>query len=399
MRMLKSARPALAACLAASCLFSPRAARGEEADQGLDFKYMYYWDRNDVWNHTPALRYFKKIASAWKLQWNQEFDVVSGASRRLGAWNVGRSAGHDSVLDAITAASKREVRHSEQATVAYARQGRAASASFYFSDENDYRSYSPAVSGSWDFNRRNTTLSGGLALFFDELRPQGGFAGLGGKRKIVSASLGLTQLLTPLSLVSFSVQPIFSSGLLGHPYNPVITSSGNPVVENLPPHKLSAAFTATLVQGFHLAGRLGSIHLEARHYRDDWDLVSNTADLQWYQYFADGAFVRLRVRGYDQGAAAFARNSYQGNEIYRSPDIRYYAFSSLLAGVKVGSNFPESWQDSPWLPDRWDLSYDHGIRDTKGELDGEHPFYHYQLFTPEENYAQGTLMAGLGFDF
>lgn len=401
--MLRAARALSVPAVAAAAIVglvglcgSP--ARASDSDHGLDFKYLYFWDRNDVWNHTPAIAYFKKIAASWKLQWNQEFDFVSGASRRLGVWNVGQAAGHDKTLDAITAASKREMRHSEQATATYARQGRVASGSFYFSDENDYRSYSPAVSGSWDFNQRNTTLSGGVSAFFDELRPRGNFAGLGGDRRIVSVSVGLTQLLTPLSLFSFSINPIHSSGVLGHPYNPAVDTGGKYLDEKLPPHKLSAALTGTFVQGFHLMGRLGSLHVEARHYRDDWELVSNTADVQWYQYFADGAFVRLRARGYAQDDAGFAKAAYVGDEVYRSPDIRYYAFSSLTLGIKIGAEFPEKWQDVPWLPHRWDLSYDHGMRDTPGELDGVHPFEHYQLFSPDEDYMQGALMAGLSFD-
>jgi hypothetical protein len=387
-----------AAALAALALLSPLSARAQEAESGLDMKYMYYWDRNGVWNHTPAFAFFKKISAAWKLQWNQEFDYVSGASRRLGLRNIGRLADHDLQLDGISGASQREMRHSEQATAAYADQGRTASASFYFSDENDYRSYSPSVSGSWDFNQRNTTVSGGLALFFDELSPRGSFSGLGGSRRIVSVNVGVTQLLTPLSLVSVTVQPIYSSGKLGHPYNPAFADSGRLLSEELPGHKLSAALTATWVQGFHLAGRLGSAHLEYRFYRDDWDLDSHTADIQWYQYLTETAWVRMRIRGYSQGAAGFAKTPYRGDEVYRSPDIRYFQFASATFGVKAGSAFPESWQDSPYLPDRWDLGYDHGIRDTKGELDGVHPYDHYQLFSPTKYYMQGTFMAGLGFD-
>ena len=84
----------------------------------------------------------------------------------------------------------------------------------------------------------------------------------------------------------------------------------------------------------------------------------------------EGTYVRLRARGYQQDAAAFAKEAYAGNEVYRTPDIRFYAFSSLTVGLKIGSVFPESWGESGWLPDRWDLGYDHGVRDTKGEDDG-----------------------------
>jgi hypothetical protein len=377
---------------------APAVPAAAETDHGLDFKYMYYWDRNGAWNHTPAFAYFRKVASHWKLQWDQELDAVSGASRRLGLRNIGRLADHDQLLDGVTGASKREIRHSEQATLAYAKEGSAASASFYFSDENDYRSYSPSVSASRDFNDRNTTLGGSAAMFFDEMRPTGPFVGMGGKREILSLTGTVAQVLTPLSLGGLTVNVIHSSGFLGHPYNPVITDSGNMVTEHLPDRKTGYSLSGQFIQGFHLGERLGNVRLDVRHYRDDWKLVSNTADIQWYQYVAEGTYLRLRARGYRQGTAAFAKDAYDGGERYRTPDIRYYPFSSLTLGLKVGSVFPESWGGSALLPDRWDLSYDHGLRDTKGEDDGITPAYRYQLFPKDQYYMQGTLMAGLAFD-
>jgi hypothetical protein len=399
MRMLKPHRPLAAALLALVTLTLPRLARAQESDQGVDFKYMYYWDKNKVWNHTPALSFFRKVAAAWKLQYDQEVDYVSGASRRLGLRNIGRLAGNDLKLDGLSGASRREIRHSEQATATWlGAEGRTASGSLYFSDENDYTSISPSLSGSMDFNERNTTLGASAAVFFDDMHPQGPFHGLGGSRRIVSLGATLAQLLSPLTLAGLTVNVIHSGGFLGHPYDPVITDSGNAVLENLPDRKTAYALSGQLIQGFHVGERLGSLHLDARWYRDDWKLQSGTLDVQWYQYLREGTYVRLRARGYAQGAAAFARGAYAGDEAYRTPDLRYYAFSSLLAGLKVGSTFPESWGASAWLPDRWDLSYDHGIRDTKGEDDGVSPMFHTQVFPKDEYYQQGTFMLGLAFD-
>ena len=396
--MLIPKRLVTALCLIAAAAMPPSPRAESASNQGVDLKYMYYWDRNGVWNHTPALAYFRKLAAAWRFQWDQEFDMVSGASRRLGLRNIGRLADNDLDLDAVTGASRREIRHSEQASLAFSRQGRQASASFYFSDENDYRSYSPSLSGSQDFNDRNTTLGASAAMFFDDMHPTGPFRGMGGKRDILSLSATAAQVLTPLALAGITVNVLHSSGFLGHPYNPVITSQGVLVLENLPGNKTGIALSGQIIQGFHIGQKLGSLRLEARHYRDDWKLVSNTADLQWYQYLREGTYLRLRARAYRQGAAAFAKDAYDGGESYRSPDIRYYAFSSLTLGLKLGSGFPESWGDSPLLPDRWDIGYDHGLRDTHGEEDGIHPTYHYQLFPVDQTYVQGTLMMGLSFD-
>jgi hypothetical protein len=396
--LIPRGRRALAVCLAVVTLMLPSALRAQEGEQGLDFKYMYYWDKNQVWNHTPALSFFRKLTSAWKLQYDQELDYVSGASRRLGLWNIGRLGDNDKKLDGISGASRREIRHSEQLTGAYSQAGHAASASFYFSDENDYTSYSPSVSGSLDLNDRNTTLGASAAVFLDDMHPTGPFTGLGGSRRIVSLGTTLSQTLTPLTLAGVTVNLVHSSGFLGHPYTPVITSKGDLILENLPDRKTAWALSGQLIQGFRLGGKLGSFHLDTRWYSDDWKLHSGTADLQWYQYLNEGTFVRLRARGYNQSAAAFARPAYAGDELYRTGDIRYYAFSSILAGLKIGSTFPENWAAKAWLPHRWDLSYDHGVRSTKGEDDGVTPMFHTQVFPVGERYQEGTFMLGLSFD-
>src|SRR5690606_40002771 len=80
-----------ALCMALCALAAaPPAEAASDSDQGLDFKYMYYWDRNGVWNHTPAFGFFRKLSSLWTIKWDQEFDAVTGASRRLGLRNIGR---------------------------------------------------------------------------------------------------------------------------------------------------------------------------------------------------------------------------------------------------------------------------------------------------------------------
>ena len=388
-------KPRAVLCLLA---LAASAARAQPEGDKLDLKYMYYWDRNGVWNHTPAISLWKSLSRTLSLRWNQEMDLVSGASRRLGMRNIGREGDNQLVLDGISGASKREVRHSEQAALHFAEEGRTATASFYFSQETDYTSYAPAVAASWDFHQRNTTLGAGLELFFDELHPVGPFADLGGTRRLTSGTVSLTQVVTRTSLAALTANLIHSTGVLGHPYNPVILANGSLLLERLPAGKLSAALGAQWIQGFHLAGRLGSLRLESRYYRDTWELASGTADLQWYQYLAGQTYVRLRARGYMQGAAAFYREAYAGDEAYHTADLRYAAFSSLTLGFKLGSTFPDSWLDTPLLPDGWDISYDHGMRDTRGEETRATPFYHYQLFASDEYYLQGTLMAGIRFD-
>lgn len=262
----------------------------------------------------------------------------------------------------------------------------------YGSTEDDYHSISPAISGSWDFAERNTTLSWAGAWFFDRMEPQGVWATMGGGDKFVqSYTLGLAQTLTPLTLVGITANGIRTTGHIGHPYTPVSTRDSGMIAEALPEAKNALAMSGQLIQGWLVGERLGSINAEYRWYTDSWDLRSQTLTLQVSQHLSEATVLRLQGRYYTQTGAAFAQTDlYQGSEAYRTADIRFHRFQSWMAGLKVSSEFPDAWEG--WLPRRWNLSYDHLVRDTPGN-----PLL-YQLYDADAWYQQGTARVGLGWD-
>lgn len=391
--------------LASGCLallLSAPPGRAETGGNSLEFKNEVFWDRNGVWNVTPAFVLRKLLTRNWSLAWEQELDVVSGASRQIGADKVGPFGGRD--LDGISGASKVEVRHSENPVLAYADgKGLVASASFYFSREDDYVSRAPAVSLAMDFNERNTTVGLGYADFFDTFRPQGAFAGQGGEKRIRAGSATLAQSLTPLTLAGVTATYVDSRGYLGHPYNPPIDATGTLLTEVVPGSKRAGAISLQLVQGYLLGERLGSVNLDGRRYQDTWGVKSSTVDLKICQYLRDGLYVRLRGRYYRQTGAAFAKDVYTGDEAYRTADVRWYPFSSYLVGAKLSGAFPDAWEEAAFLPDRWDVKYDHMLRDTRGDpeggLPGEPRRTRYQQYGPDQQYLQGVFMLGLAYGF
>ncbi len=403
------------------CFGVVNSPRAEDTPNRIDFKYMYYSDKNGVLNHTPTFNWMKRLSHDWTFQWGQEFDVVSGASRRLGANLTGKLGNHgvdavsgasqrkvtgkpfanpwkDPAFDAVSGASQSEFRHSENPSITYSKQGHVYTAGIYFSDESDYRSYVPSLSIAHDFNDRNTTLSASGSWFFDDFHPQGAFSGQGGSKQIQSLTLSGTQVFSQLTLVSLTVGGIYSQGYLGHPYLPIQVDSGLLIEENVPDHKTSWTLSGQLIQGYHMGEVMGSIHLDMRHYLDTWAMSANDADLQWYQYFGDDKYLRLRARIYQQSVTAFYKDRYSGNERYRSADIRFSAFTSLTLGAKVSLPLSEDWLDHAWLPDHLDLSYDYGMRNTRGDQGTSQPYLHYQLFPHSEFYSEGTFMLGLTFD-
>lgn len=363
-------------------------------------KHEYFWDRNKVWNHTPVFDLVLALSRKWSLAWEQELDIVTGASRRIGADKVGQFG--DRELDAVSGASKIEVRHSEAPSLTYSHGGNIFTGGLYYSRENDYTSVSPSGSVSMDFFDRNSTLGFSYGEFIDKFNPTGAFAGQGGNKRIRSLGGSVAQSLTSLTLIAFNASYITSWGYLGHPYNPPMDSSGAFMLERVPDRKQAGAVSGQIVQGYHLGDLLGSINLDYRRYQDNWGLKSNTLDVKVSQYFTEGAYFRLRGRYYKQTGTAFAKPVYTGAEDYRSADIRFFPFASWLVGAKVSTAFPDSWGESGFLPDRWDLKFDYMIRDTRGDnanpADGQPRSKLYQLYGPDQEYLQGVIMAGLVFN-
>lgn len=376
----------------------PSAASG--TGSSLELKDEYFWDKNKVWNQTPAFSLTQALSNIWTLGWEQEFDFVTGASRRLGMDKVGLTGDRD--IDQVSGASKVEMRHSENPSLTYSDQGRVATGSLYYSRENDYTSISPAASLAFDFNERNTTLGINYAEFFDNFKPTGAFAGQGGTKRITSVGATLAQTLTPLTLVGLTGTWNHSWGFLGHPYNPPMNIQGQMMLESVPNQKQGGALSGQIVQGFRLGDRLGSLNLDYRRYQDSWGLKSNTVDAKLSQYFTETAYVRFRVRYYNQTGAAFAKDFYTGDEVYRTADIRWFPFTNWLGGIKLSAAFPEAWGQSLFLPDRWDIKFDYTLRDTRGDKvaqgQDQPRSIRYQLYDPSEEYTQGVIMAGLVFD-
>ncbi len=403
MRLLKPSpiRARICAAVAAGAVaFAALPTQAAATGSRLELKHEYFWDKNKVWNQTPAFSLSQALSRVWSLGWEQEFDVVSGASRRIGLEKVGQTG--DREIDAVSSASKVELRHSENPSLTYSNEGTVVSASLYSSREDDYVSLSPAGSVAFDFNERNTTIGASYAEFFDSFEPRGYFAGQGGKKRISSLGGTLAQSITSLTLVGFTATWNRSWGYLGHPYNPPITIDGQMMQEMVPNHKQAGALSAQIVQGFRLADRLGSLNLDYRRYQDSWGLKSGTLDAKLSRYFTETAFIRLRLRYYNQTGALFAKEHYIGNETYRTADIRFFPFTSWLVGAKISAAFPEVWGESAFLPDRWDIKFDYTLRDTRGDKvaqTGSEPrSLRYQLYGPEETYTQGVIMVGLVFD-
>ena len=373
---------------------------GAEGPNQLGLHYSHYTDANSVWSASPGLDLRYWFGDSWRVDWSREIDGVSGASRVA---SVGDSGVHvkskvPGFIDGITGASQVEFRESDNLALHFDNNGRVAGAGLYLSHENDYRSISPSFDVAWDVANRNATLGAHYAWFYDRytnLEPSVG------ERQIHAVGASYTQTLTKLTLAQIGIDWMRSSGYLGRPWNPVLVANGDGTYalydENLPRRKTALAYSAGAIQGWKLptAGKqLGSIHADYRYYQDSWKLQSHTIDLKVFQHIDHDLYLRLRGRFYTQTNANFAKSAYMGTETYKTADIKYSAFKSVLTGLKLAGRFPDTWTDASLLvPDTWGLSGDYTIRNT-----GHDPL-RYQFVTAGDRYTQTTFFGELGYEF
>ncbi|HEU4654042.1 MAG TPA: DUF3570 domain-containing protein [Steroidobacteraceae bacterium] len=250
------------------------------------------------------------------------------------------------------------------------------SAGLGFSTEFDYQHLGGDVSIARDFNKRNTTLSVGIAYSNDSISPVGG-APIGlsqmldvgdnsnklgnDKKNVVDLLFGFSQVLNRTTVLRLNYSYSQSSGYLNDPYkvlsvvDPVtgdtITRlpsgegpSGMYLYENRPDTRTKQSVYGELKHAF------GKQVLEVgvRYMTDDWGINSETIDGRFRWPLSGGYFVEPHMRYYTQTAADFYRfDLIDGQPLpqFASADYRLGKFEAATLGLKVGH---ETAQGNEW---------------------------------------------------
>jgi hypothetical protein len=237
------------------------------------------------------------------------------------------------------------------------------------SKEYDYVHLGANLGLARDFNKRNTTLSLGLAYAQDSLEPEGGAPSplsamldvgdlsnrLGDQDKdVVDVVLGLTQVVNRNLLVQFNYSLSQSSGYLNDPYkflSLVDPVSGDPVNRTPPPGDLGPLAeyrfesrpderTKHSIYGqakYYMGGKV--LDLSYRYMTDDWKIDSHTIEARYRWPFGDRRYFEPHLRFYTQSAAEFYRISLVDGApplLFASSDYRLGDFDAVTVGLKYG---------------------------------------------------------------
>ncbi len=236
------------------------------------------------------------------------------------------------------------------------------------SSESDYLSLSGDGTYQRDFNNKLSTLSLGLALTWDTIKPKGGTPeGLSsnsaqtttspsqgefsGKHKTtLEAIVGWTQVLNRHTLLDFNYGLSYSQGYMTDPYKIIalVDSQDIPqsyIWEKRPGSRLKQTLTGRLVTAF---GK-NSWHLDYRYYQDSWGIQGQMLKTLYHYQMSEKLAWEPEVRYAVQTKADFYYHSLpQGKSLpeFASADFRLADMADTSYGLNAIYQVTPLWQVS-----------------------------------------------------
>lgn len=227
------------------------------------------------------------------------------------------------------------------------------------SRESDYVSTGWSVNTLTDFNEKNTNLTLGVAQLDDEVKVA--FQTDWMEKRTLDFIVGVTQLVDPLTSVSFYLTHSRADGYLSDPYKLVQKrvevfpglflrrSFG----ENRPDSRIKWIALAALNRSFPSFN--GALDASYRYHRDDFGVRSHMVNLEWFQQVGARLLLRPSFRYFVQDAADFYFLTLTGTNVtpndqptgqtpFYSADYRLSALETLTYGLKAIWSMTDAWQ-------------------------------------------------------
>ena len=236
------------------------------------------------------------------------------------------------------------------------------SRSFGLAISEEYDFFSTSFSGlvSKDLYARNTTLTAGISLEFDQISPVGdtpiGLASMaapgetqardgGEEEKNISELLfGWSQVLSPKAIMQVNYTFATSDGYHTDPYKllSVVDSSSGETLDYIHEKRPQSRNKQSIYwQGkYHLEEDI--VDLSYRYLWDDWDIVSHTIDFHYRWKLTDNSYLEPHYRYYRQEAANFYAYFLVDGEplpTYASADYRLGDLTGQTLGIKYSYDF------------------------------------------------------------
>jgi len=286
-----------------------------------------------------------------------EADIVSGATESL-------KGGRLSPVDIVTSATHFEdTRHQVSGGFGVTRDNTKLSATYTYGTESDYHSNAFSVQSGTSFLQKNTELTLAYGRGFDRVctaayaasdsasvrspldSSKGCFTKAENRatRKVDldNFQAGWTQTWTSLFATQLVLYGALQHGFLENPYRGVVIApAGDEALENHPDNRLRLAAAARAK--YYLKPLKTALSAGVRIYRDTWDILGQTYELEAERYVLPDVRVLVHGRYYTQSEALFWSDDYTGGEPQDGPRGQYWTgdrelspLSSYLLGGRM----------------------------------------------------------------
>lgn len=286
-----------------------------------------------------------------------EADIVSGATESL-------KGGRLSTVDIVSSATHfKDTRHQASGGFGVTRDNTTLSATYSYGTEADYHSNAFSVQSGTSFLQKNTELTLAYGRGFDRVctlafatadspsvrgqldSSQGCFTKADDRasRKVDldNFQTGWTQTWTPVLATQLVLYGALQHGFLENPYRAVIIApAGDSALENHPDNRLRMA--AALRAKYYLRPIKTAFTLSTRLYRDTWDILGQTYELEAERYMTPDLRLMVHGRYYTQTGALFWSDDYTGGEPKDGPRGQYWSGDrelSPLSSYLLGGRF------------------------------------------------------------
>ena len=223
--------------------------------------------------------------------------------------------------------------------------------------EEEFRSWLVGMSLNQGFFEQNTVLSVGLLSsldWFDRFDLNGTRIGLA-RRSSNTGSLGITQVLSPTTLVSAGYGITWQTGELGNTWNIVPLQDGTVGHELLPTTRLRHAVVGRVAQALPWNAVLKAYY---RLYSDDWSILAHTFEAQLLQHVGKRLYVGVGYRYHTQTGASFFTTSAPLSFPLRTADSDLAPLDSQSFTGRVGIDVPRGREGTL----HFDLAYERYVR-------------------------------------
>lgn len=323
----------------------------------------------------PSVLVRKSIGLQFSLTGHYYVDSVSAAS-----------------IDVLARASEYDEERTEQSIgMDFLHEKTIMSMGYTNSSENDYEADTYYFSMSQDFFGDLTTLSMGYARGMDEVGMRGQAKSEFEELERHNFKLGLTQILSKHSLMSFDLDVISDEGFIENPYraNRYVSTDIDAIngykyqSEAYPDTRTSTAFA---VRSLYYLPYHASLRGEYRFFRDTWGVTGHTVGTGYVHPIDHNWTVEGHLRYHTQDQADFYSDlyPYANSQEHLARDKELSTFSDYTLGAGVSYEFKkgviagiERFQFN-LLVDYIDFSYDN-FRDVTatGYSAGQEPLYEF----------------------